>query len=198
MSAPLFARLRGDERGITVVEFALVAPVLLLMLMGFFDLGHRAYSQAMLQGSLQKAARDSTLESGLTSTTAIDNEVKAQVKHLVGSAATFTSKRLSYTNFSQVGDPEVFKDKAPLNNKYDAGECFEDLNGNGKWDSDLGKSGQGGARDAVLYRMTVNYPRLLPMATMLGWSANQTISATTVLRNQPYGDQSIPVVTKCT
>ena len=76
------------------------------------------------------------------------------------------------------------------NGKYDKGECFEDVNGNGVWDSDMGEGGQGGADDAVLYTMTVSYNRLFPMAKMLGWSATQTITASTVLRNQPYGTQS--------
>jgi Flp pilus assembly protein TadG len=168
-------RLAKDERAIYTVEFAFLAPVLLLLLMGFFDLAHRGYAMAVLQGAVQKAGRDATLESGQTG----------------------TSSRLSYTDFSNVGDPEVFKDRIPLNGKYDAGECFEDVNGNGRWDADLGKAGQGSAQDAVLYKMEVTYPRLLPLASMLGWTANQKVSASTVLRNQPYGDQKIPSVTKC-
>ena len=92
----------------------------------------------------------------------------------------------------------MFKDKPAYNGKYDAGECFEDVNGNGQWDADLGKAGQGAAQDAVLYKMEVTYPRLLPLAPLLGWTANQKVSASTVLRNQPYGDQQIPSVTKCT
>ena len=193
-SAPDICR---DERGVTIIEFAIVAPVMLLMLMGFFDLAHTAYARSVLQGAMQMAARNSTLESGLTSQTAIDDYVKNQVKVITGSNATFVSTRLSYTDFTSVGKPENFTDTNG-NGQYDVGECFEDVNGNGQWDSDLGKTGQGGADDAVLYTMSVTYKRMFPMATMLGWSANQTITASTVLRNQPYGSQSTPAYTKCT
>jgi len=190
--------LRRDRSGVAAVEFAILAPVLFLMLMGFFDLAHAEYARSVLQGAMQMAARNSTLESGLTSTTTIDNYVKDQVKGIVGAQATFSSTRLSYADFNSVGKAENFVDKPPLNGQYDVGECFEDVNGNGQWDADLGKSGQGGAQDAVLYTMTVTYKRMFPMAKMLGWSANQTISATTVLRNQPYGNQQMPVYAKCT
>ncbi len=54
----------------------------------------------------------------------------------------------------------------------------------------MGASGQGGADDAVLYTMTVSYKRMFPMAGMLGWPSQQTITASTVLRNQPYSSQS--------
>ena len=196
MTRRALARIGCDESGITIVEFAIVAPVMLLMLFGFFDLAHTAYARSVLQGAMQMAARNSTLESGLTSQTAIDNYVKNQVKSVVGSAATFSSTRLSYADFSSVGTPERYNDTNG-NGVWNTGECFEDVNGNGQWDADLGKSGQGGAQDAVLYTMTVTYTRLFPLSTMIGWSANQSISASTVLRNQPYGAQQTPVFTAC-
>ncbi|HEX4736865.1 MAG TPA: TadE/TadG family type IV pilus assembly protein [Allosphingosinicella sp.] len=183
------ARIACDESAVTIVEFGIVAPVMLLMLMGFFDLAHTEYARSVLQGSIQMAARNSTLESGQTTGSTIDAYVKNQVKSVVGSNATFTSARLSYSDFSDVGKAEPYTDTNG-NGKYDHGECFEDDNGNGQWDSDMGASGQGGADDAVLYTMTVTYKRMFPMATMLGWPANQTIVAATVLRNQPYGVQS--------
>lgn len=189
--------LARDQQGTTVIEFAIVAPVMLLMLLGFMDLAHTEYARSVLQGAIQQAGRNSTLESGLTTTAAIDAFVKTQVKPVVGSAATYASTRLSYSDFSSVGKAETYVDKPPLNGRYDLGECFEDVNGNGVWDADLGKSGQGGADDAVLYTMTVTYKRMFPMAKMLGWSANQVISASTVLRNQPYGAQQMPIYAKC-
>ncbi|MDB5672609.1 MAG: hypothetical protein JWO25_3568 [Alphaproteobacteria bacterium] len=187
-------RIARDRKGISTVEFALVAPVLLLMIMGFFDLAHREYATAVLQGALQKAARDSTLETGTANGATIDAAIQAQVKKVLGKGTQFTPapQRFSYTDFSGVGQAETFIDKPPLNGKYDKGECFQDVNGNGKWDADIGVNGNGGAQDAVTYKVFVSYPRLFPMAKLLGWSANQTISASTVLRNQPYGDQAAP------
>src|SRR5665213_3889 len=172
-------RLTRDERGAAAIEFAIVAPVMLLMLLGFFDLAHTAYARSTLQGAMQLAARNSTLQTGLTSSATIDAFVQNQVKPVVGTAAVFTSTRKSYSDFSSVGQPEPFTD-SNHNGQYDVGECFEDINGNGQWDADIGKSGQGGADDAVLYTMSVTYKQMFPMSTVLGWSANRTITASTV------------------
>lgn len=190
--------LRASEGGIAAVEFAMVAPVMLLMLMGFFDLGHQYYATSILQGAMQKAARDSTLESGPGRAAAIDQAVEDALVPVVGDQADFDPERLSYTAFSDVGKPEIFIDKEPKNGSYDIGECFEDVNGNGQWDDDLGKEGQGSAHDAVLYRMTVTYSRLFPVGKLVGAGDQVTISASTVLRNQPYGEQEVPTVVKCT
>ena len=191
--------LRSDRRGISTVEFALLFPVLALMLMGFFDIAHQAYVRAVLQGAMQQAGRNSTLETGASSSASIDTYVQTQVKKVVASASFDPAPtRASYSDFKDVGNPEKFVDKSPFNNKYDNGECFEDVNGNGKWDSDRGKTGQGGADDAVLYTVSVKYKRLFPMAKMFGWSSDLTVKASTVLRNQPYGEQATPNYAKCT
>jgi Flp pilus assembly protein TadG len=182
-------RIAGDESAVTIVEFGIVAPVMLLMLMGFFDLAHTEYARSVLQGAMQMAARNSTLESGQTTGSAIDTYVQNQVTPIIGNGGTYTSSRLSYSDFSNVGKAEPYTDTNG-NGQYDRGECYQDINGNGQWDSDMGKTGQGGADDAVLYTMTVSYKRFFPMAKMLGWPTNQTITASTVLRNQPYGTQA--------
>ena len=70
----------------------------------------------------------------------------------------------------------------------DNGEAFEDANKNGSWDKDTGNAGFGSARDAVLYTVTVSYNRLFPIAAFIpGQTKNFSMSATNVLRNQPYG-----------
>lgn len=197
MTRALLRRLRAHEAGISAVEFALVAPVLLLMLMGFFDLAHRAYALTVLQGAVEDAGRKSTLQSGTANTAVIDAAVKTMVQPIVGNNATFASTRSSYSTFSDVGTPERFVDKAPLNNRYDPGECFEDTNGNGVWDADRGRTGQGNAQDIVVYKINVSYPRMFPLGGLLGWPANETVAASTVLRNQPWAPQTIPTVNVC-
>ena len=57
-------------------------------------------------------------------------------------------------------------------------------------------SGQGGARDAVLYSVTVTYPRPFAMASLAGFSNTVTMKSATVLRNQPFGLQTQSKVTK--
>lgn len=192
--------LRRDVRGATLVEFALVAPVLGLLLVGAFDMGHTLYMKTVLQGIMQKTARDSGLESGLGADKLIDAKVTSQVKALANNADVKFSRRF-YRTFSDAAaaKAEPFTDTND-NKKCDAGEPYEDQNRNGTRDADGADDGQGGAKDSVLYTVTVEYPRMFPMNTMLGFSDVSTVKGAMILANQPYGDQGSyagPIVRNC-
>jgi Flp pilus assembly protein TadG len=186
-------KIRADERGATVIEFAFVAPIFLLFLVATFDLAHREYATSILQGAVQKAARGSTLEGGAAATTSLDAQVRLAIEPLA-SGANYAFSRKTYNSFTRAGQAENFTDSNG-NGVRNAGECFQDENGNGTWDADAGATGPGGSDDIVQYTATVTYPRLFPMAGMLGWPTDQVISATTVLRNQPYGIKNASTVT---
>jgi Flp pilus assembly protein TadG len=184
-------RLRRDLRGVTVIEFAIVAPVMLLLIMGLGELMYTVYAKAILDGAIQKAARDSAIQGGGDRANDIDALVMQQVRAMAPNA-THTSSRLSYNNFTSI-KPERFTD-SNSNNRYDAGECFDDINGNGTWDADPGMANQGGASDVTKYRITVTYPRPFPVAGLMGWADTNTITSETLLKNQPWATQSRQVV----
>ena len=191
-------RIGRDIRAMAAVEFALTAPVFLLLLMGIFDYSWQFYAQQVLQGAVAKAARDSTLESNNTSQTALDDHVRDLVRNVFKDAdVSFTRK--VYDSFEEVGNPEPFKD-SNNNGKYDSSpikECFEDINGNGVWDADRARTGNGGPDDIVLYTASMTFDRVLPVWRMLGQPQETTLKASTVLRNQPFsvGSDANPV--KC-
>ena len=76
---PLIHNLTRDNRGAAMVEFALVAPVLMLTLIGLFDLSMNMYTASMVEGAIQQAAREATIEGASTNEAAID----ATVTHIV-------------------------------------------------------------------------------------------------------------------
>jgi len=183
--------LLDDRRGATLVEFAMVAPVMGLVLLGGFDVGHTLYMRATLQGALQKAARDSSLESGAVETQQenLDKKVIAQARALANNA-DISIKRRYYRTFEEAAaaKAEIWTD-VNGDGRCDAGEPYQDANLNGNWDADGGDGGQGGAKDATLYTVTVTYPRFFPLYQFIGGSNTTKVSASTVLRNQPYADQ---------
>ncbi|TGX52794.1 pilus assembly protein [Sphingomonas gei] len=187
----LFTSLRRDSRGAALIEFAIISPVFLTVIMGFGELSYQAYVRAVLSGAMQKAGRDSTIQGAGARTDALDQKVIAMVR-TVAKNATFSSTRKNYAQFGNIA-PEAFTD-ANANGIRDAGECFGDINGNGIWDADPGKSGQGGAGDVAVYTVTMTYPRLFPVAGWFGWGSNQTLTATTTLKNQPYASQATTAV----
>ena len=179
-----FARLlRRDRRGAAIVEFALCAPVLIMILLGLFDVAYNMYASTVLHGAVQKAGRDSSIQGSVAGT--LDQRVTSSVRDVMPNAQ-MEFERKAYEEFSDVSRAEDFND---LN---DDGVCndnepFEDANGNGTWDADRAVLGQGGARDAVLYSVTMTYPRSFPIAAYVpGLDPDFTVTATTVLRNQPY------------
>ncbi len=183
------AHLLHDQRGVTVVEFALVAPVLAAVLLGTFDLGYNMYSNQMLNGAIQRAARASSIQGAEAKQAALDAIVSSEVR-AVTPGARLQFERKAYSSFSRVGRPEDFTD-ANANSTCDNGEPYEDANGNGSWDRDPGTTGFGGARDAVLYTVTIDYPRLVPIGAFIPGQSNRfTLKSSTVLRNQPYDAQT--------
>lgn len=189
-------RLWRNRRGNAITEFGLLAPVMLALFMGLSDVLYQAYLQSVLNGAVQKAGRDSGIEGGANNTTAIDAKVQTSVRQLARSA-TFSSSRKSYDSFTEVA-PEPFVDTNG-NGTREAGECYTDQNANQTWDSDPGTTGQGGANAVALYTMTVTYPRLFPIMGFFGVSNTQTISSSTLLKNQPYSTQSTTAAaTVCT
>lgn len=182
-------RLKQEQRGATIVEFALITPALLVVLMGLFDLAYNMYTNEMLNGAVQQAARLSTIEGASGRQEQIDSGVTAAVK-AVAPNATMTFDRKAYAGFSDVNRPEDWDD-ADNDGTCNNGEVFEDANSNGTWDANAGTDGLGGARDAVLYSVTIDYPRMFPIYAFLpGQSNTYSLTTNTVLRNQPYGAQS--------
>jgi Flp pilus assembly pilin Flp len=198
----LLRRLSGDERGATVVEFAIVAPVMCLLLLGGFDFAHTLYTRAALQGVVQKVGRDSALESKdvIETNAELDDKVRKQVYALRNNAVIKIDRRF-FRSFTEAAaaKPEPWTDTNG-NGRCDAGEPYQDNNLNSVWDRDGGDAGQGGARDAVVYKVEMTYPRLVPINNFIGGSKSIKLEATTLLRNQPYdvqGSYAEPVVRNC-
>lgn len=184
--------LRQDVRGATLVEFAIVAMPLIVMMMAMFDLGFREYISIQLAGALDQSARQVTVGTATTVAT-VKASVTAQIRTILP-GATVTVVPSSYNAFSKVGKPEpITTDTAPTG-VYNKGDCFEDVNGNGVWDADSGLSGTGGSDDIVYYTATVTYPEIVPMRRLLGWSATETVTGTAMMKNQPYASQADPAV----
>jgi Flp pilus assembly pilin Flp len=202
---PMLRRVRKDEDGATILEFALIAPVFLFMLLGTFEIGYAIYMRSALNGAIQHAARDATLQEA--SDPAVrrqtDDEVRNILKSINGSLTDADIKitRRSYVNFSNVERMEAYTD-GNGNGTCDNSEPYTDENGNGKWGT-VGRADNGGARDAVLYTISVTYDSVFPFETFTrnsknrdaaftleGLSNQRTLTSETLLKNQPFGDQA--------
>ncbi len=172
MGRLMIAKFRSNEDGASIVEFAIIAPVVIMLVLGTMDIGHSLLVRSTLDGAVQDAARSSSLEgaTSLVQQDLIDERVKSTVRELAPGANVSVSRRY-YKTFSTaaLARAEEVIEQSPGNLKCDRGESFMDANGNRVWDADGGSDGQGGARDIVIITFKVSYPRLFPMAALLGW-----------------------------
>jgi Flp pilus assembly pilin Flp len=190
---PLTA-LRRDAKGATIVEFALIVPVMCVLLLGTLDLGYRSYVNSVMQGALHEAARMATV--GGVTTAAIETRVRDRLRSFSRNA-TITVNTRSYYDFSGVKTPEtITQDTAPTGS-YNPGDCFQDFNGNGTYDLDRGRTGVGGAEDVVYFEVTMTYPHIVPVGKLLGWSGDVSVTQNTVLRNQPYAGRNNSTAVIC-
>ncbi|NLR72518.1 pilus assembly protein [Novosphingobium sp. ERN07] len=182
-------RLRGlsvDRRGVTTIEFAIVAPVFLMMVIGCLDVGQMVYAKGVLDGAVEKAARDSSLETGDIGLA--DSRVENVIKKVLP-GATVSSTRKSYFDFVNANKGEKLNDTNG-DGECSTGESYTDSNGNQRWDEDLGKDGNGGANDVIVYTVTVAYePTFQVPLVPLDWSRRE-ITSTAVKRNQPFALQT--------
>lgn len=188
LRARLFQKLR-DTRGVAAIEFAVALPVFLTATMAVLDLSYEQYASAVLQGVVDKAARDGTLEGFQMDQGDLDDFIEKQILS-VWPGADVTVTREAFAGFSDVRErnkPEKFTD-INGDGKYDKGECFHDANGNGRYDKNRGrgKAGNGGAQDVVLLTATVTRQRIFPGWQFMNMPQEAEIVATMTLRNQPY------------
>ncbi|MEQ8602196.1 MAG: pilus assembly protein [Marivibrio sp.] len=181
----LRAFLRRPD-GSASLEFAFAAPILILAMIGIFELAMLLFTNAVVEGAVRSASRF-----GLTgqTTTGISREEVIVEKIRDGSLGlveitTDDIDVLVYPRFADVGRPEPFDD-ANGNGAFDPGEGFSDVNGNGQWDSDMGAAGAGGPGEVVVYR--VRYQRgMMTGLLMDSFGASVDMAASIAVRNEPF------------
>lgn len=178
-------RLSRDSDGVSILEFAMIAPVFFTLVIGIFDLGQMAYGISVLNGAVERAARDSALET--SNTEAADNLVKAQVAPIFPNA-TFRSTRTSYFDFVDIGRAEKWND-ANNDGSCNNNESYVDENANLQWDIDIGVDGNGGANDVIVYKFTVTYTPIFAIPFMPGSWQTRNLSSTAIRKNQPFASQ---------
>jgi len=177
------------RRGVSTIEFAFAAPILVITMMGVIELGMIMFMSALLEGAVRDASRfglTGYAPAGMSREQIIAQTISDDTLGLVDPADLTISTQV-YGDFSQIGQPEPYVDANPANGVYDLGEEFVDVNGNGQWDADMGVAGVGGPGDVVVYTVSINWPLLTPLLDgLLGDQGRMALSASITVRNEPY------------
>lgn len=189
----IFRLLAQRQEGSAIVEYALVLPVFLTMTLGGFELGRIYMVNASLEGAVSEATRTAmtgNLPEGYdTRSDYIEHIVTSNLEDVNITTGVTVSMKV-YSSFSDIGDPEPYVDQNG-NGQYDIGECYSDINANVTWDSDMGSAGAGGEENIMVMTVDVNLPYMTSyMVSMMGGKGSINLSASTVVRNEPFGGAS--------
>jgi Flp pilus assembly protein TadG len=179
----------SSREGATAIEFAIVAPVLFLLVMGVIELGLIFFTNAVLEGATNIGSRIG--KTGYSSGGPREDYIMSRIRELSGgilNTDNLTISILSYNNFDNIGQPEACITAQCRAVDAVPGIDFVDTNGNGSWNSDQGKSAAGGAGAIVLYRVSYVWKLFTPLMSALIGDAqgNVTISSVAAVRNEPF------------
>lgn len=179
--------LRDCCKGASIIEFAIVAPVFMLLLVGFIELGLIFFTSTILEsatGISSRIGKTGFAPAGVNR----EEFIRSELRRLSGgylSPDLLQIDVVSYKSFASIGQPE------PCTTAGDPPPCvngFDDVNGNGQWDADQGAAGVGTRGKVALYR--VNYPWSIftPLMRQVIGNSNgiYNISAIATVKNENF------------
>lgn len=186
------ALLPRDRRGATIVEFAIVAPVFLLIIFGILEFSIILFAKSVMEGATTVTSRlgkTGYVEQGMSRQDMLISLLEERSSGILD-PEQIEIETLVYDSFSDIGQSEPVSPDHNNNGFYDEadGDGYSDINGNGAWDSDLGEAGLGGGGDIVVYR--VHYPwsvKTPVMSKIMGDAEGYyPLDVSVVVRNEPY------------
>lgn len=182
-------RLLKETRAASALEFALVAPILFLLIFAIIEITGVMLAQAVLEAAVRSASRAGITgytPAGVSRNSYVEQVVKDNLIYLKPEALIFETK--VYGSFANIGQPEPFTD-SNNNGVYNIGEPYTDINANLHWDADMGSSGAGGAGAIVVYEVKYPWQIVTPLLSRyFGNNGAMNITASMVVRNEPYDD----------
>jgi len=188
------ARLAGDQRGSYALEFAMIAPLFLILVLETVDVGLTCFTQIVLDGAARDAARQvRTLQisgSGTSSQQAFDAVLCSDTAALIPCASItfYVGTMTVFSNSSSI--PSYAPPVSPQQDTNPSGANFSPGGFNGS--AQTFSSGSPGGLVAV--RVAYNRPSLIPFANAIGIVGGNlnlaslqstTLVSTVVFRNEP-------------
>jgi Flp pilus assembly protein TadG len=97
----LFHRLRSDRRGVGAVEFALIAPLFIMMIVGVAQMGILYYAHSALRNAVSEGARFATI---FPRPTAAEVVTRINANRATGGNGTYTTPTVVYQQDTTTGN----------------------------------------------------------------------------------------------
>lgn len=148
-------------------------PLVMLLAIGFWELALMLIGQVMLEGALRDGARygmTGYAEQGTTREDSLQSMVRQYTGGYLDPSRLTVITRV-YPNFGSVGNTEQ----------------VASAGAGGVVPGDAGAPGMGGAGEVVLYILTYDWEFMTPLMEPFFGSRNIPITASIVVRNEPWG-----------
>lgn len=195
-------RVNAQQSGATVVEFALIFPIFLTLLLGGFQLCYIGWASNRLESAVREASRVGiTGETGsISRQQLIEGSVSQAMSNIsMASGGSITFQSRAYPNFASLNNPGEPYDDINKNNVCDPGETFYDYNGDAvRSTSDISTPGVGGPGDIVRYEVTYPMNLFVPLAKKFFGDGNKLeLKTRTIVQNELYGAGQTPTPGTC-
>jgi hypothetical protein len=192
----------AQQSGATIVEFALIFPIFLTLILGGWQLSYIGWAGNRLESAVREASRVGITgdEGTTTRKQLIENSViKAMSSISMASGGTITFQSRAYPSFASLNNPGEPYDDINKNNICDPGETFYDYDGDAKRSTtDISTPGVGGPGDIVRYEVTYPMKLFVPLAKKLfGDGQKIDLRTRTVVQNELYGAGQTPTPGTC-
>lgn len=190
-----FLAMFRREDGAVAIEFALLVPVLLAVLLGTIEVGLIAYTSVALESLVTQAGREASIgtpaTAGTTRAEFVSRLIKNKAASLIGNEALrIDSRVISVTNNN--ADNNGTQNLDICLDPYGVGvpEClgaFEDVNGNGVYDGEAEQDEFGTSTEVVEINVTLPWRANLEfIKAFFGQDGVALLRASTIVKNEPF------------
>ncbi len=189
-------RFQRDREGSSMLEFALIAPILFGVIFAIIEIGLITLSIATLESATNMVTRTARLgpvsaQGGQSLEDSIRQAIQERSAGLLDPARVLITTDINdeYGDLTQGADVCLLQDPPPAGTCPGApGVAFEDLDNDGVFDPPAPEFDLGGPGDLIEIEVLYPYPVLTPfLASALGGSGGELIITTgTLIKNESY------------
>ena len=177
-------QLFRDVQGSTAVEFAVISPLVIMLLFGTFQLTYEGFAQTRLNDALRTSSRLAVTGALSTGSTSREQMIGDAITKYMGAVKVAAGKTMAVTisnavTFSAYGSGTPMEPYDDTNNDglCDNGEAFVDYDGDGKWSSLKLTAGAGGGGSILNIKVDFPMDSVIPFvpAALLHLTSQQTV-----------------------
>jgi Flp pilus assembly pilin Flp len=157
-------RIKKNEEGAALVEFAFAAPFILFTFVMGLEFGYQTFVRTITIGTMQEVAREGSFETASPGIV----EGKARAKLLKYRPENLTITIRNFNKMSNANNPEILTSDVDRDGRLDVGDCWLDTTANQRFDlNQQGMAGLGQAGASVEYVLTAEFPRIFTVTSFL-------------------------------